>query len=287
MAWAFSDEIHSLTNYNADDGDAGSAISGETLAAHTAQWLSDGAQEVSARLPIDLQEECTTYASQTNANGFNVALAIKVTSVVRHDGTSYQICRKVPTSLWSRVSDSNDILYATADDPVYYIDYDGSSRNELYIKPDPESGYKGRVYYIPEYSVAGTATAIDNFPQVAEPLVILYASMKALCYKMSEMHILVPEHSDQDLSDSGSYASATDGKNQGWEQIRHWIENEEDSELAAVNTQSLTTEMQQFIAEYQWYQSKHQMLKMEYEEGLARLSGVPMTPQQPREREGR
>ena len=117
MAWTFANEIHALTGFDGNSDDA--TMTSVSYEDHTTQWLSDGAQEIASILPPELQEECTTYSSQTNANGFNVATAIKITSVVRHDGTSYQLCRKVPTALWSRVADSSDLLYATAADPVF------------------------------------------------------------------------------------------------------------------------------------------------------------------------
>ena len=288
MAWDFGAEIHVLTSYDADDttaysaSDGTGAISEETLKAHVDQWLSDGAQEIASMLSPELQEECVIFSSQANANGFNMADAIKVTGVTRSEGTAYQICRKVPVALSSRVSDSGDIVYATAADPVYFIEHSNSEdRNELYIKPDPSassgSGH-GKIYYIPEYTIVATDSSIGKFPQIAEPIVVLYAAIKALCYKMAEMHTLVPAHSDQD----GTYtAPDSDGGNQGWEQVRHWIDNEEDSELAGAEVQALGAEVQQWVAEYQWYQGKHQMLQQEYQQKLSLLSGKPLAPSSP------
>ena len=292
MATKFADEIHALTNFDGNSDDL--TMTTVSYEDHTTQWLSDGAQEVVSMLPLELAEESIIFSSQANANGFNMADAIKVTAVTRSEGTAYQTCRRVPVSLSSRVSDSNDLLFATNDDPVYYIEHENSADiNELYIKPDPSaasgSGH-AKVYYIPEFSIDDDATTIPKFPQIAEPAVVLYAAMKALSYKMAEMHTLVPKHSDQD----GTYASPTgfvDGVtgSQGWEVVRHWIEAEEDSELAGVNAQVLGAEVQQWIAEYQWYQSKYQMLQVEYQQKLAMLSGKQAAPQSPppEKREGR
>ena len=94
---------------------------------------------------------------------------------------------------------------------------------------------------------------------------------------MNNMHASIPDYATY-ASGAGGDTATTD---QGWEKVRYWIEEEEDSELAASHSQSLTAEMQQFVQEYQWYQSQQAMLKQEYNQGVEMLigRGAPKPPQ--------
>ena len=57
----------------------------------------------------------------------------------------------------------------------------------------------------------------------------------------------------------------------GYEKVRNYIEVEEDTELSSATIASLSSEMQQFVAEYQWYQGQQAKLEADYEKGLQRL----------------
>jgi len=76
----------------------------------------------------------------------------------------------------------------------------------------------------------------------------------------------IPIHSDQDGSFSSSSASS-----QGWEKVRHLIESEEDTELSSASVQSLSSEMQQFVQEYNFYQAQQQKLQADYDKGIQLL----------------
>ena len=64
MAWSFSDEIHALAGYDADN--TSTTVSGETFVVHTNQWLTEGAREVINSLPTNLQKLCTSMQSFTS-----------------------------------------------------------------------------------------------------------------------------------------------------------------------------------------------------------------------------
>ena len=174
-------------------------------------------------------------------------------------------------------NDSSSLMYyATELDPAYFITNNASGNPTLFVRPNPTSAQPSYVHHVSYPTVTNGLDEIANFADEAEPLVVLGAAMKALCYKMTEMHTLVPSHSDQD----GTYSDPnTSAENQGWEQVRHWIDNEEDSELAGVNAQTLGAEVQQWTTEYQWYHGNHQMLQQEYQQKLMFLVKGGMPPQ--------
>lgn len=303
MAWTFADEIHALTGYNADG--TGESISEETLIEHADQWLTDAAKTVIQLLPIHLKMKCSTAVELSNSpTTIDMDSLGEILLVTREDANAgtFIPCREIPPTHASLATDTDSIMYeATATDPVYYVLPNSSGNPTLFVKPVTDSNQTGYVYHVAYPPNSGsfgdgdapsTSKNITNFPNEAEPLVVLEASMKALCYKMAEMHTLVPKHSDQDgtYADPGGFTAGASGS-QGWEAIRHWIETEEDSELAGVNAQVLGAEVQQWIAEYQWYQSKHQMLKAEFGEKLMafRGGGLPQPQQekpQPNQKQG-
>ena len=295
MGWDFGAEIHALTNFDADNATAYSAsagtgaISEETLLAHANQWLTDAAKDVIHALPPSLKIKCSTRASITDLNGMDLdgkGEILYITRLSADSGGYEKMVREIPPMYGDLTNDSSSLMYyATELDPVYFITNNASGNPTLFVRPNPTSAQPSYVHHVSYPTVLATEDSITNFADEAEPLVVLGAAMKALCYKMTEMHTLVPSHSDQD----GTYSDPnTSAENQGWEQVRHWIDNEEDSELAGVNAQTLGAEVQQWVAEYQWYQSKHQMLQQEYQQKLAFLSGKAQAspPPPPQEKKG-
>ena len=120
----------------------------------------------------------------------------------------------------------------------------------------------------PAETTGGNVVKMGGFPDEAEYLVPLYASVKALQNKMGSMSAEIPVNSDQDGSFSGSSSSS-----QGYEKVRNLLESQEDIELSSGTIAALSSEMQQFVAEYQWYQSQQAKLEADYEKGLQRLRG--------------
>jgi len=136
-------------------------------------WLTDGAKEVINVIPPNLLALCASevtltpqsVGSESSASLLNTG---KVFNVRRSDGTIDQPCRLVSSRVKGRVSDSDDMMYATATDPVYYIE-----SNYLNILPSASSavGKYSEVQYptvnygdssISATSLTGvTATAAD------------------------------------------------------------------------------------------------------------------------------
>jgi hypothetical protein len=149
---------------------------------------------------------------------------------------------------------------------VYYI-----AENKINGIPRDKTFRYSEVQYP---AVAYGDSSITLFPDEAEYLVVLYASCKSLQNAMGAMKDSIV-HSGQ----GGTYAAPTDLNltsptgSQGWEQVRHWIEREEDNELAQVQVTALSAELQQFVAEYQWYQGQQTKLQQDYDKGLQAIKG--------------
>ena len=142
-------------------------------------WLTDGAKEVINVMPPNLLALCAAeqtltpraVGSESTAATLNTG---KVFNVRRSDGTIDQPCRLVSSRVKGRVSDSDDMMYATATDPVYYIE-----SNYLNILPSASTAV-GKYSEVQYPAVTYGLDAIATFPDEAEYLVILYAAIKAV-----------------------------------------------------------------------------------------------------------
>ena len=232
----FDDQVMGLT---------GLTINGSSTApsqSELTQFLTDGAKEIINQLPIELKEKCMAITALTSSSGQDLDGFGEVVFVSRETGDTtsiYAPCRKIPSMYGGMAADSSSLMYyGTATDPVYWVDGTGDAAT-LFVKPNPDSDQDAKIFHISYPSVAynGNGTIV---------------------------------HSDQD----GSWTTAnTSGQNQGWGQVKHWIENEEDNELAQVQVAALSAELQQFVTEYQWYQGQQAKLQQDYDKGLAALKG--------------
>ena len=145
-------------------------------------FVTEGANEVINAMPRSMldriAEETTVTSGTTTSEGH------KVISMTRNDGTIDQPCRYIPSRKRGRAADSSDMEYATATDPVYYIQ-DG----KFSIFPNGN----GLLVSVPTYSQSSPLDAsgistITNFPNEAEYLVTLYAAIKALQQNMTAKH---------------------------------------------------------------------------------------------------
>ena len=143
------------------------------------QWLTDGAKEIINMMPPNLLRLCASevtltpqaVGSESSASTLNTG---KVFNVRRNDGTIDQPCRLIPSRLKGRASDSDELDYATATDPVYYIE-----SNFLNILPSSSSAV-GKYSEVQYPSVAYGDSAIATFPDELEYIVVLYAAVKGM-----------------------------------------------------------------------------------------------------------
>ena len=157
------------------------------------QWMNDGAREVMNILPPHLKEYC--YSKQTFTSA--AANSEAETMITGQLGSVYAgsvECRQIKPMDKHKASSSLSIEYASATDPIYYIE-----GNKINILPSSSSG----VYYVvANPTVAHGSTSIDNFPNEVEYLVPLYASVKALQRLMNNLN------SNTDITTAFTYAKA-------------------------------------------------------------------------------
>lgn len=194
MAWNFGVQINSLTGF--DGNDEGASEEGENHVVLASQWLTDAAREIIAILPDKLKQKCATVTplsnSPTTMDLDGVGDILQVTRKSASDGY-FIACRQVHPMHGDLTNDANSIYYATVTDPAYWItsrigDSSDTADNDagtLFVKPTPTSSQTANVYHVAYPSIDHADTVIANFPDEAEYLVVLRASMTAVEYKMS------------------------------------------------------------------------------------------------------
>jgi len=160
----FEAQVEGLTSLSID----GSSSPTQT---ELTQFLTDGAKEIINVLPENLLNLCASSVSFTSGSASTLNTG-KISNVMRSDGDITQPCRDVPAMFKGRYSDPDDMNYATVTDPIYYIE-----NNSLDVLPAGGSVTYSEVQYP---SVAYGDSAIAVFPDEAEYLVPIYASIKSL-----------------------------------------------------------------------------------------------------------
>ena len=161
--------------------------------------MNDAVKEVMNLLP-SLTIERASKISEAFAPDTGFIATSKVLSVQRAQTTSFSTgqvyqCRQIPHTLSQKASDVNSIEYATDTDPVYYIEPQlNNTAAKIKILPSSTSNV-AKVISIdyPLFDADGTSdtylnvttvTSIPNFPDEAEYLVVLRASIYAIEYMM-------------------------------------------------------------------------------------------------------
>ena len=278
--------------------------------AELTQFLTDGAREIINILPPSLLEYCTKYSEISSSTPMPIGEAInigKILFVTRDSADSsgfYQACRKIPAAFSGLVTDSSNLKYfASVTDPVFWIAGDGNNPN-LYVKPNPTSDQKALVHHVAFPAVAYNHDGIDNFPDGAEYLVILYAAMKSLLATIGTLEI-PPNVTDEDANttsltdDIVALTSDQVGTDDDFQNFNKWftvlgemIEDDEDIELASAQIEKINSyvntwniQLQGNLAEMQQYMQLYQTLKADYTMGIQMLvsGGLPQAqPQQAR-----
>ena len=160
----FEAQVSGLTSLTIDD-------SSSPTRAELNQFLTDGAKEIINNLPGHLLPLCASSNTFTSGSADTLVTG-KILNVFRNDGDISQPCRKIPAKQKGRVSDPDDMAYATITDPVFFID-----NNALDVLPSGGSCSYSAVAYP---SVSYTHESISVFPNEAEHLVVLYGAVKSL-----------------------------------------------------------------------------------------------------------
>ena len=164
----FEAQVEGLTSLSID----GSSAPTQT---ELTQFLTDGAKEILSVLP---KQKKAMYSTSNTLDSGDTTLTIggsEILGVVRNDGTIDQPCRRIPLSLSGRAQDSEEMIYGTVTDPVWWI-----TINALNMFPTPTDAQNGLIQTLAYPAVAYGDSAITKFPDEAEYLVPIYASIKAI-----------------------------------------------------------------------------------------------------------
>ena len=170
----FEAQVEALTSLSID----GSSSPTQT---ELTQFLTDGAKEILTSLPDSKKALYTTSSDLNSSSVSYTVLGSEIFSVTRDDGTINQPCRRIPAELNGRVRDTDDMMAATATDPVYYV-----INNVLVVVPEPSNSNNAQVNVLSYPSVAFGDSVIAKFPDEAEYLVPMYASIKSLQNALAE-----------------------------------------------------------------------------------------------------
>tara|TARA_R110000824_G_scaffold161269_1_gene336531 strand:+ start:174 stop:1154 length:981 start_codon:yes stop_codon:yes gene_type:complete len=169
----FEAQVEGLTSLSID----GSSSPTQT---ELTQFLTDGAKEIITALPIGKK---VLYSTSNTLNNSTTTLTLggsAVLGVVKNNGTIDHPCRRIPSTLSGRAQDSSEMMFATATDPVWWV-----INNILNIFPTPTSD-GATVQTLAYPAVAYGDSAITKFPDEAEYLVPIYASIKSLQNAMGD-----------------------------------------------------------------------------------------------------
>jgi len=168
----FEAQVEGLTSLSID----GSSAPTQT---ELTQFLTDGAKEIINILPPNLLDWCAAQQTFTSVMPGSEAETMntgKILRVYRNDGDFDRVCRRIRADEKGYANDPDEMGYASFTDPVFYTE-----NNKLNVLPQGGSCKYDEVQYP---SVAYGDSAISVFPDEAEYLVSLYASMRALQNKM-------------------------------------------------------------------------------------------------------
>jgi len=158
-------------------------------------WMTNGAKEITNLMPEDMLNTVATESSAFVPNTGLTVTTYKILKVYRNDGTIDQPCRRVPAMLRGRVTDPDDMNYATATDPVYYTEPQTDGTMKVIILPSSSASVGKVVYATPPTVDASSGGSIAGFPDEAEYLVMLYGAIKAgeyLLAKNEDIELLSP-----------------------------------------------------------------------------------------------
>ena len=179
MAESFKNRVDALTAFASTEDDA------------LSDWLADGAREIINILPPELLQYCSG-ATRLDDSPSSLAISTdtdmgKILHVTHSNGTRQIPCRLIPAAYSGYANDFSSLTYfGTDSDPVYWITGTQNSSDTtsaasiLEVFPTPTSSKTAFVHHITYPGVLHSWTGIDNFPDNAEYLVVLYAAQKAL-----------------------------------------------------------------------------------------------------------
>ena len=188
--------------FNAEIGN----YAGETDAYPNAisKFLANGVQWIISMVEKTNPDMLPLFASLQTLNDSTKTLTLstnsKIIDIVRRNGnasTGEELkCSPINAAFRSNAKNTDSIYYASKNSPVYYID-----NAVLNVLPVPDNDEIVKISIVlPDTSVAGTDSAIDNFPSEMFHGVVLYAAAQLLHHKMAALNAKLPTDLDSDTT---------------------------------------------------------------------------------------
>ena len=188
--------------FNAEIGN----YAGETDAYPNAisKFLANGVQWIITMVEKTNPDMLPLFASLQTLNDTTRTLPLatnsKIIDIVRRNGnasTGEELkCSPINAAFRSNAKNTDSIYYASKDSPVYYID-----NGVLNVLPIPDNNEIVKISIVlPDTSVAGTDSTIDNFPSEMYHGVVLYAAAQLLHHKMAALNAKLPTDLDADTT---------------------------------------------------------------------------------------
>ena len=185
-------------------GDIGN-YAGETDAYPNAisKFLANGVQWVISMVEKGNPDMLPLFASLQTLNNSSPTLTLgtnsKIIDVVRTsaDSSGEDLkCSPINAAFRSNAANSDSLYYASVNSPVYYV-----NNAVLTVLPTPTANQTAKISIVlPDTSVAGTDSAIDNFPSEMYHAVVLYAAAQLLHHKMAALNAKLPTDLDSDTT---------------------------------------------------------------------------------------
>lgn len=262
----------------------GLTVSTNPTTAELTEYLKDGVIEVTNRIVALKPEQVELFqrSSSSDSQGVDVGSA-QIIYVMREadvdgssDGTSsWRPCRKIPTSMQSRVVDKDSLFYASIYNPVYAVENNGV----INVYPVPSSNNGIKVFYVNEEprditnnaSLAYNHANIKYFPNDKVYLVVLYAGLRSLDNALAAKGVtietaLTPDDINLPVPPVAPSIDSTSIDTSGltnptflapvlnapsWSDTDNWISVEEDSEMLGARVTEINAKIQAYNSDLQ------------------------------------
>ena len=265
------------------DGLTGLTAGTHYTTAELTEYLKDGVLEITNRIVALKPDQAELFqrAATSDSQGVDVGRS-QILYVMREanldgssDGSSsWKPCRKIPTSMQSKVADSTSLHFASIHSPAFAVESNGVIN--VYPVPSANNGIK--VLHVNKTPVNGSGSSLAHnhddilyFPEDKVYLVVIYAGLKALTNAMAAKNSTVetslfpddialpvpPTAPSVDLT-AVDTSGITDPTFRApvmsipdWSDTNNWISVEEDSEMLSARVAEINTKVQTYNAELQ------------------------------------
>ena len=190
MAWDFAAQIHALSGFDADATTSGDT--GETNAVMATRWLADSAKEIMDLMPPLSLERCaklsTAFAPTTGVITENKVISVqRAIDTIGFTAGRVFTCRQINHTMSYKAADEDSLEAATLTDPVFYFEpqTDGNAVKVKVLPASASNVAKTITIDYPSVAITDGASGITNFPDEAEYLVPIRASIYAAEHQLA------------------------------------------------------------------------------------------------------